>query len=145
MHWDNDEKTWEPLHVVRKDDPLTMVRYSHDNKLIKTNGWKWAKKYKNVIHRYTKLITRVNALHAQKEKSRNKYKFGIQVPNSPRHAMKLFTFPTTSSLSCPPINLGNMGLLLMIQPNTMVDFKTSWWMTLISHLPYKGGSSMCTS
>ncbi len=64
--WDNDDKTWEPAHVVRKDDPLSMVKYAHDNKLVNTNGWKWAKKYKKLIKRYTNLITRVKALHAQK-------------------------------------------------------------------------------
>ncbi len=74
--WDNDEKTWEPMHVIRKDDPLSLVRFAH-YKLTKANGWKWTKKYKNLIHRYVKLITRVNALQAQKEKSRNKYKFAI--------------------------------------------------------------------
>ncbi len=87
--WDNDEKTWKPVHVVRKDYPLRMVKYAHDNKLIETNGWKWAKKYKNFIQRYTKLMTRVNASHAQKEKSRNKCKFGIQVHDNSRHAYLL--------------------------------------------------------
>ncbi len=59
------------MHVMRKNEPLTLVKYAHDNKLTKTNESKWAKKYKNLIHRYVKLITRVNALQARKEKARN--------------------------------------------------------------------------
>ncbi len=65
--WDNDEKTWKPVHVVRKDDPLSMVKYAHDNKLVKTNGWKWVRKYKSLIQRYADLITRVNAFRTEAE------------------------------------------------------------------------------
>ncbi len=64
---------------------MTMVRYVHDNKLTKTSGWKWAKKCKNLSHGYVNLITEANDLQAQKEK----YKFGIQVPDNPRHAYLL--------------------------------------------------------
>ncbi len=65
---------------------LFLVQYAHDNNLTNTNGWKLAKKYKKLINKYFKFITRVNAMKAQKDRARNKHKFGIQVPDNPRHA-----------------------------------------------------------
>ncbi len=87
--WDNDEKSWERVQMVRKDDLLSMVKNTNNNKLVKTNGWNCAKKCKNLIQRYSELITRVNAFHAQKEKFGNKCKFGIQVSDNPRDAYLL--------------------------------------------------------
>ncbi len=61
---------------MRKDDPLSLVQYAHDNNLTKTNGWKLAKKDKRLIKKYVKLINRVDALQAHKDKARNKSSLG---------------------------------------------------------------------
>ena len=29
VQWDTDEVTWEPLALVRKDDPITTAKYAH--------------------------------------------------------------------------------------------------------------------
>ncbi len=41
-----------------------MANYAFENKLNSTNGWKWAKKYKNYAHGSAKLIARVNSAKA---------------------------------------------------------------------------------
>ena len=74
---------------MRKDDPLEMVKYAYDHNLTEISGWKWAKKYKRSAKHFIRMMARVR--HAQKTASqgRNKFKFGIQVPNSVRHAEQL--------------------------------------------------------
>ncbi len=44
MGRDNGEKTWEPIHVIRKDYLLEIYQFVFDDKLTNTNGWKWVKK-----------------------------------------------------------------------------------------------------
>ncbi len=78
----NDEETWEPMHLLRKDDPLSLVQYAHDNNLINQIGLSNTRDSSKIV----RLITKVNALKAQNDKARNKFKFGIQVPDDPRHA-----------------------------------------------------------
>eukprot|EP00957_Ditylum_brightwellii_P139905 10661050-Ditylum_brightwellii.AAC.1 len=41
--WDNGETSWEPLAMLRKDDPITIAAYAKDQKLLEQRGWKWAK------------------------------------------------------------------------------------------------------
>ena len=32
--WDTGEVTWEPIRSIRGSDPLTLAKYSNENKLI---------------------------------------------------------------------------------------------------------------
>ena len=36
--------SWEPLPIIRKDDPVTIAEYAKENNLLNTRGWKWARK-----------------------------------------------------------------------------------------------------
>ncbi len=71
---------------MRKDDLLSLVKYAHDKNLTNTNGWKGAKKYKKYINKYVKFITKLNTLKSQKDKARNKFKFGFQTPENTKQA-----------------------------------------------------------
>ena len=31
--WDNGERSWEPVQVLRKDDPITMAKYADEHGL----------------------------------------------------------------------------------------------------------------
>ena len=42
--WDIDEVTWEPVEVIRKDDPITVAKYAKDKHLTEQRGWAWAKR-----------------------------------------------------------------------------------------------------
>ena len=37
--WDTDEVTWEPVEIIRKDDPITMAKYAKDKHLTEQQGW----------------------------------------------------------------------------------------------------------
>ena len=36
--WDNGEKTWEPLSIIKQDDEITVAKYAIDNNLENTHG-----------------------------------------------------------------------------------------------------------
>ena len=39
----NGEISWEPLSVIRKDDPVTVAKYTREKILKNQRGWKWTK------------------------------------------------------------------------------------------------------
>ena len=41
IKWDNyKEMTWEPMEVIKKDDPVTLAKYAIKNGLTGTTCWK---------------------------------------------------------------------------------------------------------
>ena len=39
-----EEDSWEPMEVIKKDDPATLAKYAYDNDLTDMTVWKWAKR-----------------------------------------------------------------------------------------------------
>ncbi len=37
VQWDYDEESGEPVHITKKDEPLSLAQYAQDNNLTKTN------------------------------------------------------------------------------------------------------------
>eukprot|EP00957_Ditylum_brightwellii_P066057 5010790-Ditylum_brightwellii.AAC.1 len=57
--WDNGETSWEPLAMLRKDDPVIIAAYAKERKLLEQRGWKWAKhlaKHKKKLVRLLKIM-----------------------------------------------------------------------------------------
>ena len=70
-----EEDSWEPMEVIKKDDPATLAKYAYDNELTDKTVWKWAKRYSKNIK---KLKRMVRNLRASKRSSRGiKYRFGV--------------------------------------------------------------------
>jgi hypothetical protein len=40
VQWEDGSKTWEPLNVIAKDDPVTAATYDNDQGLLDLPGWK---------------------------------------------------------------------------------------------------------
>ena len=40
---DYDEPSWEPLEIIREDDPLSVAYYAQKYNLLDKSIWKWAK------------------------------------------------------------------------------------------------------
>eukprot|EP00957_Ditylum_brightwellii_P182755 13920179-Ditylum_brightwellii.AAC.1 len=56
---DNGETSWEPLAVLREDDPVTLAGYAKARKLLEQRGWKLTKsntKQKKKFVRMLKLM-----------------------------------------------------------------------------------------
>ena len=88
IQWDNGDVTWEPLNSLRKDDPVTLAKYAHEKGITNERGWKWSRK----INKRPKKLLRMLCINAsQKGAARKtvKYKFGVQIPKHPMHALEL--------------------------------------------------------
>jgi hypothetical protein len=88
VKWDarGMEPSWEPLSVIKQDDPITCAIYAKNNKLLNTPGWKWAKRVKDISPaRLIRLSRRICAA----SRSNIKFQFGVQVPHSHRQALEI--------------------------------------------------------
>ena len=79
--------SWEPLQMIKKNDPITLAKYAKEEGLLERPKWKWAKRY---IKNAKKLNRMYRNIHAdKKKKGRIKYKFGIRVPSNLHEAYYL--------------------------------------------------------
>ena len=83
--WDTGEITWEPLPLIRKSDPVSVMEYVYEHNLQDKLGWRWAKKFNRGINKYVNAVLRAN----NTTKKRPTYKFGIRVPDNVAHALQL--------------------------------------------------------
>ena len=43
--WEDNSETWEPLLVIKVDNPITCAEYADNMKLLNTHGWKSLRRY----------------------------------------------------------------------------------------------------
>ena len=78
-----EEPSWEPMEIIKEDDPITLAEYAKDHNLLEQTKWKWAKRYLQFKKRSINHLTKV---YAKKNKSGPKYQFGEQVPRTVKEA-----------------------------------------------------------
>ena len=86
VEWENGESTYEPLHILAADDPITCAQYAKDNGLLDTKGWR---QFKRIIER-DKVLKRM--IHQAKRKKFSKapvYQYGYQVPRTHNEAVQI--------------------------------------------------------
>jgi hypothetical protein len=81
------ELTWEPMEIIRKDDPVTLAKYANKNNLTTQSTWKWT-------HRYIKNKKKLSRMYRKammfKKKSFGiRFQFGVCVPRTVREAYQL--------------------------------------------------------
>ena len=82
-----EEPSWEPMEIIKEDDPVTLAEYARDNGLLEKAIWKWGKRYLafSKTHR-----ARITQLYAMKTKRMGpKYKFGQKVPRTLKEAYEI--------------------------------------------------------
>ena len=87
--WEDKSESYEPLDIVRKDDPLTLAQYAVDNDLLEVDGWKSLKriaKNRKVLKRMIKQLKLASLKYRSKQP---RYMFGIQVPDDDPEADRL--------------------------------------------------------
>ncbi|MEL6802173.1 MAG: hypothetical protein AAFO91_00130, partial [Bacteroidota bacterium] len=86
VKWEDGTETWEPLGEFARNDPMTVAVYAKEHELLETPGWKRFKPY-------VKNAKAINAMNKQAMVSSMRhgiqYKFGVQVPKTPREAREL--------------------------------------------------------
>ena len=87
IKWEGyDEPTWEPMEILKQDDPVTIAKYAEDNGLLDIPGWKWAKLYRE---RRRKLYLSKTRKTKGPTKRRVKYQFGERVPRTLKEAYEI--------------------------------------------------------
>ena len=82
-----EEPTWEPMEVIKVDDPVTLAKYAHDRGITGQSMWKWTGKYLKRPKRFQRLYKQ--AVLRKKRSNIIKYQFGVRVPRSINEALKL--------------------------------------------------------
>jgi hypothetical protein len=85
VEWDDGNLMWEPLAVIRKDDPIKLALYSKEKGLIYHSGWRWARKMLKSNKRFARMLKLLKG----QANAGPKYKFGIQVPRNVKEAIRL--------------------------------------------------------
>ena len=84
IQWTNDQKTWESLDNIKKHDMSKTLVYALNKKVADMPGWTWVKSF---VEADEKLHDMKSIYLASKLES--KFKFGIEVAKSPKHALQL--------------------------------------------------------
>ena len=84
--WSDGSETYEPLHVIAADNPVTCALYAKKAGLLDTPGWK---RFAKIARREKKLIRLVNQAKLRSKRTAKKYQYGYQVPSNPNEAIQL--------------------------------------------------------
>ena len=78
-------KAWMSLDDLRMHDPMLCIKYAYQAKIENKPGWEWIPTY---IKSDDNLVQMAHAFKTA-TKNGNKYKFGVEVPTSAKHAFEL--------------------------------------------------------
>ena len=86
VQWEDGSETYEPLTIIKKDDPVTCAKYAKENGLLDKTGWKSLKRIANRTKLYERMLKQ-----AKMSSQRNgpMYKFGVRVPRNKAEARRL--------------------------------------------------------
>jgi len=85
VQWQDGEVSWEPMSVIKKDDPVKLALYAKHRELIYEPGWRWARKMLKTNKRFSRMVKMFKASISEGPK----YKFGIRVPRNRKEALQL--------------------------------------------------------
>lgn len=84
VEWIDGEKSWVGLDVIKYHAPKRVLEYVLKNNLVKSPGWEWVHQF---LQAHEGLAPYRKAYLASKKEV--KYKFGVKVAMSPKHALEL--------------------------------------------------------
>jgi hypothetical protein len=76
-------KQWVPMEAARNDNPTPLVDYAYKKKLSRRPEWEWVKVYE------PDELEDLRRAFIAKFENIPKYKFGVQIPTSISHALRL--------------------------------------------------------
>jgi len=88
LKWDGYEHpTWEPMEIIKKDDPISVAMYAQKKNLLEQAMWRWAGHYIKNKKRMNNMYRQMMA--SKRKKTGPKYQFGVRVPRSIKEAYEL--------------------------------------------------------
>ena len=85
IHYMDGSKAWLNLDTIRLHDPLVAIRYAVTNKKMSHKGWEWVEDYMKGDDEFAQIA---RAFRVSRDQAK-KYKFGVEVPRSPKHALQI--------------------------------------------------------
>ena len=86
VEWETGETTYEPLHLIAADDPVSCAKYAKDNDLLHLPGWK---QFKKLAKKEKTLQRMINESKTTKHKKGPIYPYGYQVPRNHQEAVMI--------------------------------------------------------
>ena len=86
VEWESGECTYEPLHLIAADDPVTCAVYAKEKGLLEQDGWR---RFKRIANRQTKLIRLMNQAKLRSVRTVPIYKYGYLVPRNHSQAVDI--------------------------------------------------------
>jgi hypothetical protein len=86
VDWENGEVSYEPLHTIAADDPVTCAIYAKDHGLLDTEGWK---RFRSLGKRAKKMLRMVNQSKLRSYKTCKRYMYSFEIPRSYDDAIRL--------------------------------------------------------
>ena len=77
VEWENGKISYEPLHTIAADDPVTCATYAKEQGLLDIDG---RKRFRVLAKRAKKMLCMVNQSKLCSYKSCKKYMYGIEIP-----------------------------------------------------------------
>jgi hypothetical protein len=84
IQWNNGKETWEHVEVMKRHDMGKVLDYAAKKGLMESPGWEWIKCF---VKADEKLQNMKSIYLASKKEA--KFKFGVQVARTPKHALQL--------------------------------------------------------
>ena len=84
IQWFGGDKQWISMDNARLHDPFLVMRYAIRNKLTTKPGWEWTKHYIESDKTLNHMVLAYKA-----SKFLKNIKFGVEVPQSTRHAIEM--------------------------------------------------------
>ena len=78
-------QSWFTMDTLRIADPFTVINHAYTHGYWDTEGYEWIKDYMDLEKDVLALLKGYNTSTASKKK----YKFGVEVPSNPKHALFL--------------------------------------------------------
>ena len=83
VEWETGEKIWEPIAIIRQDDPVTLAKYGLEHDILDEPGWKRLRNYVKSAKRLSRNIKQARMFAAR---TAQRYKFGVKAPRSEKEA-----------------------------------------------------------
>jgi hypothetical protein len=81
VEWENGEVSYEFLHMIAADDPVTCVIYAKDHGLLDTERWK---RFRSLAKRAKKMLRMVNQSKLRSYKTCKKYMYSFEIGTESR-------------------------------------------------------------
>ena len=86
VHWEDGSKTWEPLGMIRKSDPVSVAQYAQKHDLLDVPGWK---RFKSYVRNQKKVNRMLKQARLNSRRTSPKFKFGVEVARNWNDAERL--------------------------------------------------------